>query len=353
MMAAPQIGPYSLHSPIVLAPMAGVTDHPFRRICYEYGAGLTASEMTTADTNLWHTAKSRSRLTFDDGDGLRVVQIAGSEPAQMAAAARRAVDQGAQIIDINMGCPAKKVCKKLAGSALLKDEGLVKRILEAVVSATSVPVTLKIRTGWDEANRNGVKVATLAEQSGISAIAVHGRTRACAYREPAEYETIKSIKAAVCIPVFANGDIDTPQKAEAVIKKTNADGLMLGRSACGQPWIFFQISEYLSKKKFVSIPSLTKRRDTILSHLDTMYRLYGEEKGVRVARKHLTWYCQHLVGADEFRFRAVRSTSTCDQMRLAKKYFDHCLTIENETSGGRSNSGASSQWQNRKRKPTA
>lgn len=352
MLPAPRIGPYALDSPIVLAPMAGVTDHPFRRICRTYGAGLTASEMTTADTNLWNSAKSRTRMTFDGGDGLRVVQIAGSEPEQMAVATRRAVDQGAQIVDINMGCPAKKVCKKLAGSALLKDESLVKRILEAVVSATSAPVTLKIRTGWDEANRNGVTIATIAEQSGISAIAVHGRTRACAYRAPAEYETIKAIKAAVCIPVFANGDIDTAQKAEAVIEKTGVDGIMLGRSACGQPWIFFQILEYLSKKKLVSMPSLIKRRDTIISHLDAMYRLYGEEKGVRVARKHLTWYCQHLVDTEEFRFKAVRSTSTSDQMRLTKNYFDRRLTIENETSGGRSSFGASPQWRNREKKLT-
>jgi len=353
MIMAPQIGSYSLTSPIVLAPMAGVTDHPFRRLCHDYGAGLTASEMTTADTSLWNSPKSRSRLTFDDGDGLRVVQIAGSEPARMAEAARRAVDEGAEIIDINMGCPAKKVCKKLAGSALLKDENLVKRILEAVVSATTAPVTLKMRTGWDQNHRNGVKIATIAEQGGICAIAVHGRTRSCAYREPAEYETIKAIKAAVCIPIFANGDIDTPQKAEAVLKKTNADGIMLGRSACGQPWIFFQIFEYLSKKKFVSIPSLTKRRDIILSHLDAMYRLYGEEKGVRVARKHLTWYCQHLLDAEDFRSRAVRSTSTLDQMRLTKKYFDRCLSTEIETSGGRSSPGASRQWQNLERKRTA
>lgn len=347
-----RIGPYELAGRAVLAPMAGVTDHPFRRLCLDHGASLAATEMTTSDTKLWGSPKSRSRLTFDAGDGLKVIQIAGSEPAQMAEAARRAADLGAQIVDINMGCPAKKVCKKLAGSALLRDENLVKKILEAVVSSVSVPVTLKMRTGWDANHRNGVRVARIAAQSGVCAIAVHGRTRACNYKEPAEYRTIKAIKAAVCIPVFANGDIDTPQRAAYILKNTHADGIMLGRSARGQPWIFFQVNEYLSKKNFVSMPSLSKRRDMILLHLDAMYRLYGEEKGVRVARKHLAWYCQHLAGTEEFRYRALRSTSTSDQMRLTKSFFDCRLSEDDKTSGSYSALGASRQWQNRERNAT-
>jgi tRNA-dihydrouridine synthase B len=240
----------------------------------------------------------------------------------MANAAREAVQLGAQIVDINMGCPAKKVCRKLAGSALLKDEDLVRRILDAVVEASHVPVTLKIRTGWNSDNRNGVEIARLAEQSGVTALAVHGRTRACGYKGEAEYETIRKIKSAVNIPVFANGDIDTPEKALHVLNATKADGVMIGRGAQGQPWLFDQVTNFILKKVHVPIPSMETRRDIILLHLDAMYRFYGERIGVRVAKKHLTWYCKSLTNSDDLRFRFVRAESSNEQMQLTRIYFD-------------------------------
>ena len=237
-----KIGPYELASPFVLAPMAGVTDAPFRRLCRQFGAGMTTSEMTTADTSLWQTAKSRHRLDLDLDAEPIAVQIAGSDPEQLATAASACVDRGAQIIDINMGCPAKKVCQKLAGSALLQDESLVERILTTVVAAVDVPVTLKIRTGWDPEHRNGEVIAKIAEQSGIQALAVHGRTRACRYRGQAEFETIARIKGAISIPVIANGDITSAEKSLEVLRLTNADGLMIGRGAQGRPWIFRELA---------------------------------------------------------------------------------------------------------------
>ena len=317
-----QIGPYKLSSRFVLAPMAGVTDAPFRRLCRRFGAGMTTSEMTTADTRLWQTAKSRRRLDLDLDAEPIAVQIAGSDPQQLATAARACVDRGAQIIDINMGCPAKKVCKKLAGSALLRDETLVADILETVVAAVEVPVTLKIRTGWDPEHRNGVTIARIAEQTGIRALAVHGRTRACKYNGHAEYRTIAQIKAAVDIPVIANGDITTPEKSLEVLRLTKADGLMIGRGAQGRPWIFRELANY-SGGNTENVP-LEKRelRDIILDHLQELHRFYGEATGVRVARKHLTWYCKHLVNAGEFRYRAVRVSSSQDQLRLIEEYFD-------------------------------
>jgi tRNA-dihydrouridine synthase B len=324
--------------------MAGITDAPFRRQCLDAGAGLAASEMTISDTRLWDTAKSRHRLDFQGFDGLRVVQIAGSEPQQLAMAARVAVDQGAMIIDINMGCPAKKVCRKLAGSALLKDESLVKEILNNTVDAVDVPVTLKIRTGWDQANRNGIRIAQIAQSAGIKAIAVHGRTRACGYRGTAEYDTIRGIKSAVDIPVFANGDIDTPEKALQVMKITGADGVMIGRAARGRPWLFNQISNFLFQKVHLAAPSMAARRDIILSHLDDIHRFYGETIGVRVARKHLTWYCQEIAGADEFRNLFVRLDSSAEQMSLTKKFFDRHLAHFESTSVKNSNSGEIRQW---------
>ena len=315
------IGPFALSSPVVLAPMAGISDAPFRRLCVSFGAGLAATEMTTADPGLRDAKKSRNRLNFKDSIGLRVVQIAGSDPLQLAHAAKHAVNQGAQIIDINMGCPAKKVCRQLAGSALLKDEDLVRRILDSVIEAVPVPVTLKIRTGWDPTRRNGVKIAQLAEQAGIQSIAVHGRTRACAFRGSAEYETIRAIKSAVKIPVFANGDIDTPEKAYSVMKLTRADGIMIGRSSRGQPWLFQQVIKFLSEKVQIPMPSNGTRRDIILSHLDSLYRFYGEHTGVRVARKHLAWYSQHLLNSETFRHQAVRAKSSSEQMRLTNNFF--------------------------------
>ena len=301
--------------------MAGVTDKPFRALCRRFGAGMTTSEMTTADTSLWQTAKSRHRLDLDLDAEPVAVQIAGSEPGQLAVAAQACVERGAQIIDINMGCPAKKVCKKLAGSALLKDEQLVRDILEAVVAAVDVPVTLKIRTGWDPETRNGVVIAKIAEDSGIQALAVHGRTRACRYRGEAEFETIARIKEAIAIPVIANGDIGTVEKSLEVLRLTNADGLMIGRAAQGRPWIFRELVNGLSENP-KNLPVEKKElHDIMLGHLSELHRFYGEKAGVRVARKHLTWYCANLADADDFRYQAVRVDSASEQLRLTQEYF--------------------------------
>jgi tRNA-dihydrouridine synthase B len=321
-LAPLKIGPYTLATPFVLAPMAGVTDAPFRRICRRFGAGMTTSEMTTADTSLWQTPKSRFRLDLDLDAEPVAVQIAGSEPDQLAGAAIACVARGAQIIDINMGCPAKKVCKKLAGSALLKDEKLVAAILQAVVAAVTVPVTLKIRTGWDPDHRNAVNIARIAEDSGIQSLAVHGRTRACRYKGEAEFETIARVKDAVKIPVIANGDITTLAKSLEVLRVTNCDGLMIGRGAQGRPWIFRELGQTLSS--YPQKPQLDKNelRDIMLDHLGELHRFYGELTGVRVARKHLTWYCNSLANADEFRHQVVRVDSASEQISLTKKYFD-------------------------------
>ena len=317
-----KIGPYTLSNPIVLAPMAGVTDAPFRRICRRYGAGMTTSEMTTADTSLWQTPKSRHRLNLDLDTEPVAVQIAGSDAEQLATAAQACVKRGAQIIDINMGCPAKKVCKKLAGSALLKDEKLVKSILTHVVSAVAVPVTLKIRTGWDTEHRNAEIIARIAEDSGIQSLAVHGRTRACRYKGDAEFETISRIKEIVNIPVFANGDITTLKKSLEVLRLTNCDGLMIGRGAQGRPWIFRELGQLLNPEQ--DLPQLDKYelRDTMLGHLNELHRFYGEVTGTRVARKHLTWYCNSLANAGDFRRQVVRVESASEQIELTKMYFD-------------------------------
>ncbi len=316
------IGPYTLSNPLVLAPMAGVTDAPFRRICRRFGAGMTTSEMTTADTRLWQTAKSRHRLDLDLDAEPVAVQIAGAEPEQLAAAAKACVERGAQIVDINMGCPAKKVCKKLAGSALLQDEKLVASILETVVAAVTVPVTLKIRTGWDQDHRNAIQIARIAEDSGIQSLAIHGRTRACRYKGDAEYETISRVKQAVTIPVIANGDITTIEKSLEVLRLTNCDGLMIGRGAQGRPWIFRELGQLLNPG--TKIPPLDKYelRDIMLDHLNELHRFYGESTGVRVARKHLTWYCNSLANADEFRHQVVRVESASEQISLTETYFD-------------------------------
>ncbi|NCF73660.1 MAG: tRNA dihydrouridine synthase DusB [Gammaproteobacteria bacterium] len=317
-----KIGPYTLDSPFVLAPMAGVTDAPFRRICRRFGAGMTTSEMTTADTSLWQTPKSRFRLDLDLDATPVAVQIAGSDPDQLASAAVACVQRGAQIIDINMGCPAKKVCKKLAGSALLQDEKLVASILQSVVEAVTVPVTLKIRTGWDPDHRNAVNIARIAEDSGIQSLAVHGRTRACRYKGEAEFETIARVKDAIHIPVIANGDITTPEKSLEVMRLTNCDGLMIGRGAQGRPWIFRELGRLLNTHQ--EQPQLDKKelRDIMLDHLRELHRFYGELTGVRVARKHLTWYCNSLANADEFRHQVVRADSASEQISLTKQYFD-------------------------------
>ncbi len=316
-----RIGPYELSSPFLLAPMAGVTDAPFRRLCRSFGAGITTSEMTTADIGLWNTEKSRRRLDLDLDAAPVVVQIAGAVPAQLAEAARLCQDRGAQIIDINMGCPAKKVCNRLAGSALLQDERLVAEILLTVVSAVTLPVTLKIRTGWDPQNRNGVRVARIAEDCGVQSLAVHGRTRACRFQGNAEYETIAQIKASVKIPVVANGDVNTLQKSLEVLRVSGADAVMIGRAAQGRPWFFRELNHYLKTGETISRLENDKVRDIILSHLSDLYQFYGETTGVRVARKHLTWYCAGLMNADNFRSQVVRVDSASEQIRLTQDYF--------------------------------
>jgi tRNA-dihydrouridine synthase B len=322
-----KIGPYVLPSSAVLAPMAGVTDRPFRILCRKLGAGLAASEMLTSDTRLWNTPKSRFRMSHEGEPEPRVVQLAGADPEVLAEAARLNVDQGAQIIDLNMGCPAKKVCGKLCGSALLKDESLVARILETVVSAVSVPVTLKIRTGWDQEHRNGVSIARIAESSGIQALAVHGRTRADFYDGAAEYETIRDIKSAIRIPVFANGDINAPQKAREVLDFTGADGVMIGRASHGAPWIFRSVNAFLSGGQvgdgnIDTTLSRSEVRDIILAHLDSLYVFYGEGTGVRIARKHLGWYCEQCFrDSAQVRRDLMGAASTAAQFALASKHF--------------------------------
>lgn len=285
-----QIGPYKLANNVVLAPMAGVTDLPFRQLCRRFGAGLVVSEMVTSDSRLWHTRKSRNRLNHEGEAEPRSVQIAGGDAAMMAQAARMNVERGAQIIDINMGCPAKKVCNKAAGSALLKDRQLVQDILHAVVKATDVPVTLKIRTGWSTQQRNGIEIANIAQDAGIAALAVHGRTRACGFSGTAEYDTIASIKSALSIPVIANGDIDSPQKALRVLQYTGADAVMIGRAAQGRPWLCREIDHYLSSGNILKSPERNEIRQVIVDHLAALNAFYGEEMGVKIARKHVGWY---------------------------------------------------------------
>ena len=281
---------------VVLAPMAGITDRPFRMLCQKLGAEATTSEMVSANPALRNTSKSRLRLDHSGETGNKIIQIAGADPETMAAAARYNVENGADVIDINMGCPAKKVCNVMAGSALLKDEKLVGDILETVVRAVDVPVTVKIRTGTDPENRNGVNIARIAAQSGIRSIAVHGRTRACAYRGDAEYATIRTIKEAVSIPVYANGDIDSPQKAKQVLEYTGADGVMIGRAAQGNPWIFNQIRHYLETGHETDPPELYEIEKIMIDHLNSLYDFYGESKGLRIARKHIRWYLDKIQG---------------------------------------------------------
>lgn len=284
------IGPYEITEPVILAPMAGVTDRPFRQLCRRLGAGLVVSEMVTSDVNLWHTRKSQQRLNHEGEESPRSVQIAGGDPEMLAEAAKMNADQGAQIIDINMGCPAKKVCNKAAGSALLKDEVLVREILDAVVNAVDIPVTLKIRTGWSPDQRNGVTIAKIAEDCGIQALAVHGRTRADAYKGEAEYDTIAQIRQAISIPLFANGDITSPEKAKYVLDYTGADAVMIGRAAQGRPWIFQEISHFLRTGEQLPEPDLDTVLSILTQHLHALYDFYGEFMGVRIARKHVNWY---------------------------------------------------------------
>ncbi|MDE1165786.1 MAG: tRNA dihydrouridine synthase DusB [Pseudomonas sp.] len=323
-MSAVRIGPYTLQNGLILAPMAGVTDQPFRQLCRRLGAGLVVSEMVTADQSLWNSRKSRLRMLHEGDPEPRSVQIAGGDAQMLAAAARANVEMGAQIIDINMGCPAKKVCNKAAGSALLKDEALVHEILHAVVAAVEVPVTLKIRTGWDRENKNGITVAKIAEQAGITALAVHGRTRADLYTGDAEYDTIAAIKQAVSIPVFANGDIVSPQKARHVLQATGADGLLIGRAAQGRPWIFREIEHYLRTGETLPAPQLSEVEQILLEHLAALHAFYGDVMGVRIARKHVGWYLATLPGAKEFRAQFNRLEDTEAQCANVRQFLSEC-----------------------------
>lgn len=323
-----KIGPYQIDSQVILAPMAGITDRPFRKLCRELGAGLTVSEMVTADSTLWHSRKSQLRLDHTGEAEPITVQIAGGDAAMMADAARLNVDNGAQIIDINMGCPAKKVCKKAAGSALLKDEALVANILTAVVSAVDVPVTLKFRTGWSPDQRNALRIACIAQDAGIAALALHGRTRACGFQGAAEYDTVAALVQAVDIPVFCNGDIDSPQKAHAVLQYTGAHAVMIGRAAQGRPWIFREIDHYLRTGEQLPQPSLSKIRDILISHLRELYRFYGEVMGPRIARKHVSWYLQTLTNSEPFRVQFNRINNAEEQYASVQYFFERLITKE-------------------------
>ncbi len=321
-MAGMRIGPHDITPRVILAPMAGVTDKPFRMLCKRLGAGLCVSEMTTSDPRFWSTAKSRHRMDHVGEPAPISVQIAGTVPEVMAQAARYNVDHGAQIIDINMGCPAKKVCNAWAGSALMRDEALVARILEAVVAAVDVPVTLKIRTGWAADRKNALAIARIAQEAGIASLAVHGRTRDQQYTGVAEYDTIAAVKAALSIPVVANGDIDSPDKVAAVLAHTGCDAVMVGRAAQGRPWIFREIGHFLATGQRLPPPTLDEVRDVLLGHLDHLHDFYGEESGVRIARKHLGWYAKDRPENAAFRDVVNRAQTAEAQRRLTRDYFD-------------------------------
>ncbi len=316
-----RIGPYLLANNVILAPMAGVTDRPFRQICKTLGAGMAVSEMVTSNSLLYGSAKTRRRADHDGEAAPVAVQIAGADPAMMAEAAAYNAAAGAQIIDINMGCPAKKVCNVMAGSALLRDEGLVGRILDAVSRAVDVPVTLKIRTGWDKGSRNALAVARIAESAGIRALAVHGRTRACMFHGEAEYETIAAVKAAVRIPVIANGDVDTPEKARAVLESTGADGVMIGRAALGRPWIFREVVHHLATGDRLPPPDVAEIRRVALAHLDGLYAFYGERTGVAMARKHIGWYTKGFADSAAFRHAVFQIPTAAMQRAAVDEFF--------------------------------
>jgi tRNA-dihydrouridine synthase B len=307
-----QIGTHILKNKLIVAPMAGVTDRPFRQLCKMMGAGMAVSEMVSSNSLLWGSKKTQRRANHDGEVSPISVQIAGADPVMLAAAARYNVDHGAQIIDINMGCPAKKICNVMAGSALLQDEKLVGKILDTVVKAVNIPVTLKIRTGWDKQHKNALSVAHIAENSGIQALAIHGRTRACAYTGTAEYDTIAAVKAAIKIPVIANGDITTPEKARAILAYTKADAIMIGRAAQGRPWIFREINHYLATGEYLPTPEVSEIHRVLINHLHDLYEFYGEYSGVRIARKHISWYTKGLVGSAGFR-QLMNQLQTSDQ----------------------------------------
>jgi tRNA-dihydrouridine synthase B len=323
-----QIGPYKLANQLILAPMAGVTDRPFRQLCRKLGAGMAVSEMVASNSLLWGSEKTKRRANHEGETDPRSVQIMGADPQMMADAARYNADNGAQIIDINMGCPAKKVCNVAAGSALLQNEKLVGEILDAVIGAVDIPVTLKIRTGWDTDNRNGVAIGRIAESSGIQALAVHGRTRACAYKGQAEFDTIAAIKAAINIPVVANGDITSPERAKEVLEYTQADAVMIGRAAQGRPWIFREINHYLQTGEKLPEPGTKEVRDILLEHLQNLYAFYGEYTGVRMARKHISWYSKGQRHGAAFRQAVNQAETVKDQLQITKDFFESLLLRE-------------------------
>ncbi len=323
-----RIGPYQLNNPLILAPMAGVTDLPFRQLCKQLGAGMAVSEMVSSNSLLWGSKKTQRRAQHAGEIEPKSVQIMGTEPALMAEAARYNAEQGAQIIDINMGCPAKKVCNVLAGSALLRDEVLVGQILEAVVKAVDVPVTLKIRTGWDRDNRNAAQIGRIAEAAGIQALAIHGRTRADQYQGEAEYDTIAEVKQRISIPVIANGDINSPEKAKYALEYTGADAVMIGRAAQGRPWIFREIDHYLQTGSKLPEPDVAEVRDILLGHLQNLYAFYGDFTGVRVARKHISWYSKGQVHGAAFRQAVNRVDSVAAQLDMTHAFFEKLIMRE-------------------------
>ncbi|ADM96490.1 tRNA dihydrouridine synthase DusB [Dickeya dadantii] len=318
-----RIGQFQLPNRLIAAPMAGVSDRPFRALCYAMGAGMTVSEMLSSNPEVWRSDKSRLRMVHSDEPGIRAVQIAGGDPDEMAAAARINAENGAQVIDINMGCPAKKVNRKMAGSALLQYPELVKQILIAVVKAVDVPVTLKIRTGWAPEHRNCAEIAKLAEDCGIQALTVHGRTRACLFNGEAEYDSIRTVKQSVSIPIIANGDITDPRKARAVLDYTGADALMIGRAAQGRPWIFREIQHYLDTGELLPPLPLAEVKRLLIGHIRELHDFYGPGKGFRIARKHVSWYLQEHAPNDQFRrtFNAIEDAS--EQLEALKAYFEN------------------------------
>ncbi len=317
-----RIGPLLLKNNLLVAPMAGVTDRPFRMLCKSMGAGMAVSEMVASNSLLYGSEKTRRRANHEGETDPISVQIVGADPKMLAQAARYNVDAGAQIIDINMGCPAKKICNVMAGSALLQNEALVARILEAVVAAVGVPVTLKIRTGWDKQNRNAIRIAQIAEESGIQALAIHGRTRACAYTGEAEYDTIKAVKASVNIPIIANGDITTPEKARYVLQHTGADAVMIGRAAQGRPWLFREIAHFLHTGAHLPAPQAGEIQRVLIQHVYDLYDFYGEHTGLRVARKHISWYTKGLAGSAQFRHYMNQLESSEEQLMAVNDFFD-------------------------------
>ena len=316
-----KIGEIKLKNNLIAAPMAGISDKPFRKLCYRYGAGMTVSEMFLANSDVWHTDKSALRMISNDDVGIRAVQIVGSDPDEMAKAAEFNVRHGAQLIDINMGCPAKKINKKLAGSALMQYPELIKKILQKVVGAVDVPVTLKTRTGWNKDHRNCIEIAQIAQDCGIKAITIHGRTRACLFNGVAEYESIKAVKEKITIPVIANGDICTPEQAKEVFQYTQADAIMIGRAAQGRPWIFEEIAFYLSHGQLKKSKSVDKVEQVVLSHLDELYQLYGEYKGLRIARKHVNWYTKDYADSDQFRRLFSVLSNSSEQVKTLIAFF--------------------------------